>query len=386
MKIAIDCSKAINEKAGIARYTWEIAYNLPRIFKDDNFFYYFNFIRGYKEKNKLIKEIINDNENIKHKIYYLPGGLKEKLYPSSIPILNKTLLDNADVYLATEFLSYKYGLKIPQVLTVHDLALLRFPKHRGEKESLRHAKILKLACVNSDHIIAISQSTKNDIIQYFGINEKKITVVYNGYSDRFGPLQLKDRKNIVHEKYKINKPFILFVGTVEPRKNIVNLMKAYAEFNKKNDKFDLVIVGKRGWNTYEIDSFYDRISCKDKIHFLNFVPDEDLVYFYNNADLFCYPSVFEGFGLPVLEAMACGAAVVTSKVSSIPEVCGDAAYYIDPNDYLSIRKSFEDILGNIDIKKEMKLKSLKQAKKFSWEKCVSETHNVLKKASNKYEK
>ena len=387
MKIAIDGSKAVNEQAGIARYTWEIANNMPKYFKNDEFFYFFNFLRKSKEKINLIQKLIRKNKNVTYKIIPIPGQLKEKLLPQKFSILNHWL-KYYDIYHATEFLSFDNGLKIPQVVTVHDLAIVRFPKHRGEKESSRHSQMLKNACLYSDGIISVSHSTKNDIIKYFRINPDKITVVHSGYNPLFKKVNDPKKEKMIMHRYNINFPFILFVGTVEPRKNIINLMEAFSLFQKNMEvnKCHLVIIGKKGWNTSLIDKAYHDNIHKDKIHFLDYVEDDSLLYFYNKCELFCYPSIFEGFGFPPLEAMACGAPVVTSNISSLPEICGSAAYYIDPEDPKSIFQALSKILNDDGLRRLLRKKSLNQAKKFFWKKCVEETYKVYKGIIKKNEK
>lgn len=378
MKIAIDCSKAVNEKAGVARYTWEIADNLPKLYPQDRFFYFFNFMRGQNEKIPLIKKLTANAKNIRTKIYKIPGRFKERLLASSYSILNYWLKD-FDIYHATEFLSFDHGLKIPQVLTVYDLTMIRFPSHRV-KDSTRHGEMLKKACLKAEAILSISQATKDDLIKYFNIDPKKIFVTYLGYNPVFKKIDnIQEIKKIL-KKYYINYPYILFVGTIEPRKNIANLLKAFDKFkNQDKNNFHLVLIGKKGWNTSEIDETFAKTKYKDKIHFMDFIDDQELVYLYNAASLLCYPSLFEGFGLPVLEAMACGTPVITSNISSLPEVGGDAARYIDPDNIEDISNKITQILTDQIVLKAMSKKSLKQAKKFSWEKCARETYQVYEK-------
>lgn len=378
MKIAIDCSKAVNEKAGVARYTWEIADNLPNLYPQDHFFYFFNFMRGQNQKIPLIKKLTAEAKNITTRIYKIPGGFKERLLASSYSILNYWLKD-FDIYHATEFLSFDHGLKIPQVLTVYDLTMIKFPSHRA-KDSSRHGEMLKKACLKAEAILAISQTTKDDLIKYFKIDPAKIFVTYLGYNQIFKKIDNTRKVNQVLKKYQINFPYILFVGTIEPRKNIVNLLKAFDKF-KDQDKnnFHLVLIGKKGWNTLEIEETFKKTKYHDRIHFMDFIDDQELVYLYQGASLFCYPSLYEGFGLPVLEAMACGTPVITSNISSLPEVGGDAAKYIDPNNVEDISKKITQILTNQNVLKAMSKKSLGQAKQFSWEKCARETYQVYKK-------
>jgi glycosyltransferase involved in cell wall biosynthesis len=384
MRIAIDCSKAINEKAGIARYTRELALHLADNYKDDEFLFYFNFVRDMNKKTQEVVNFIGNRKNVKYVIQSLPGQLKELIFPSRISYLNK-LLKSYDIYHATEFLSFDRGLKIPQVLTVHDLSTLRFPNHRGAKESNKHTQMLKSACANSSAIISVSNSTKDDVIKYFNTNSGKITSIFLGYDEIFRQIKNPDDSSKILKMYKIKSPYLLFVGTIEPRKNIENLVVAFNKFKQTaaGKNYQLVLAGSRGWNSELIYKQIESSQSKNDIILLGHVADDDLVHLFNQTSLFCYPSIFEGFGLPVLEAMACGAPVLTSNVSSLPEVGGDAAEYVDPESSEKIFNSLERIIGNKKMLGEMSKKSLAQSKKFSWNKNAIETHKLYEKILEK---
>lgn len=378
MKIAIDCSKAVNESAGIARYTYEIATGLQKVIKpSDELFYYFNFLRG-KHKKELVKKITQDK--IKHKIIPLPGALKELIYPSNISFTN-LFLGDCDIVHATEFLSFDVGLKVPQVLTVHDLTMAKFPSHKGQKQAQRHTNMLRKACQHADAIISISQATKNDIVEYFHIAPKKIQTIPLGCSKIFKKILDKRKISQYLKKFQISDPYILFVGTIEPRKNVENIIKAFEEISKNEigSDYTLVLAGKIGWNSEKILKTYNKSEIKDRIKFIHGATDEDLLYLYNGATLFCFPSIYEGFGLPVLEAQKCGVPVVTSDVSSLPEVAGNAALYVDPGNYKDIADKINTVIQNEKIMKQMQWESLKQANEFSWDKCVKQTLEVYKR-------
>ncbi|OGD65732.1 hypothetical protein A3F08_02940 [Candidatus Berkelbacteria bacterium RIFCSPHIGHO2_12_FULL_36_9] len=375
MKIAIDCSKAVNEAAGIARYTENLTENLIKSYSYDQFFLYFNFMRGEEEKKEKIKSLIGQSKNVSYKIYHIPGWIKERVF--SLPVsFTRSWVKNSDLVHATEFLSFDNGLKIPQILTIHDLTMIKFPKHRGS-ESIRHGKMLKKAAQNADYIIAVSVATKKDIVKLLHINEEKIKVIYNGKDNVFKPHKITEKeKKYLTEKYKFALPYILFLGTIEPRKNIANLLLAFDKFAHKNNKYYLILAGKKGWNTKEIEKVYKGMEYKNRVRFLDYVEQKDLPLIYNASDLFCYPSLYEGFGLPVLEAMACGTPVLTANISSLPEVGGSAAGYVDPKNTDEIYQAITKILLNKNLLRKMKTEGIRQAKKFSWAKCAKETHQV----------
>lgn len=377
MKIAIDCSKAVNERAGVARYTKNLVYHMIRLLPDDHFSLYFNFVRKCQEKKLRILDLIGNNKNVSYKIYPLPGFLKERLFFSPFSLSQYWIADS-NIAHATEFLSFDNGLKIPQILTVHDLTMIKFPGQRGEKVSLRHGLMLKKACENADMIISISHSTKEDIKKYFSIDDEKIRVIYLAADAIYKKVNQALAKDILRKKYKIVFPYILFVSTLEPRKNLENLLKAFDKFSSSPEgkNYCLILAGKMGWNTKSIENTYGNMVNKHKVKFMGFVPDEDLVYLYNCASLLCYPSIYEGFGIPILEAMSCGCPVLTSDISSMPEVGGDAVYYAQPSDYLSIYQGMKKVICDKILSRKMISKGLIQAKKFSWIEFVRQTHKV----------
>ena len=281
--------------------------------------------------------------------------------------------------------------KVKKILTALDLSFLVFPEYFSKKDKLFWKYIFPIYLRKADKIITISESTKKDLIKYFKINDKKIKTVYLGYSkELFKPKdkgksynqvkRLLEKKGIIINNIK-EKKIILNVNTIQPRKNISNLIKAFDKMNDKNAI--LLISGKFGWKYEEIINVYEESLNKNNIHFLGFTEDEELANLYNISSVFIYPSFYEGFGLPPLEAMACGCPVITSNTSSLPEVVGDAGIMVDPNNVREIRKQIELVIKNKKLRKEMIGKGFKQAKKFSWEKTARETLKVLEELGKK---
>jgi len=204
-------------------------------------------------------------------------------------------------------------------------------------------------------------------------------VIYTSADPRFKFLRDKEaaRSYILHQ-YGIKDPFILYVGTLEPRKNIPTLIHAFAKVKKDGFPQKLLLIGGKGWKYEEIFSAINELSLTDQILIPGYVPDEDLVYFYNVADLFVYPSLYEGFGLPPLEAMACGTPVITSNKSSLPEVVGDAALLVDPLDVRALAGAIERVLANEELRAQLSERGLKRAKFFSWKKTAERTWEVYR--------
>lgn len=268
------------------------------------------------------------------------------------------------------------------VVTVHDLIPLVFPKNFpvGIKGSIKW-KLQKAALRNCDAIITDSQCSKKDIFKYTGIDEQKVNVAYLAAEQNFK--KNNSSNSAIKKKYNLPDKFVLYVGDVTWNKNLPNLIEAV---DKKN--LPLVLVGKalvadkfdknNPWNQ-DLLKVQNLTENNINIFRLGFVENEDLVDLYNAATVFAMPSLYEGFGLPILEAMSCGCPVVTTKQGSIPEIAGNAAFYIDSYDVNSIAKGINEVFSRENLQKELSKKGLDQAKKFSWEKTAEETIAVYKK-------
>jgi glycosyltransferase involved in cell wall biosynthesis len=226
-------------------------------------------------------------------------------------------------------------------------------------------------------IIADSQNTKNDCIKYLGIPEEKIKVIYLAPDSIYQPINNKQEiREQVCKKYNIEFPFILYTGTLEKRKNIPILIKAFYKLKKMGISHKLLIVGKKGWKYDDIFKTIKTLNLQKDIMFTGYVPKEDLVKFYNLADLFVYPSLYEGFGLPPLEAMACGCPVITSNTSSLPEVVKDAGIMFNPYCVDELVKIMYEVLIDESLRIELSRKGLERAKLFNWRKTAEETWKV----------
>jgi len=258
------------------------------------------------------------------------------------------------------------------VMTFHDAVPLIMPETLNERIRFEMQSFLQ-RIHNVDRFIAVSQSTKNDMVRYLNLPEWKIHVVHNGYDDKYG--LVKDT-GWVKQKYTRGKPYLLFVGTLEPRKNVTTLIKAFHRLKRKDLK--LVLAGNAGWDMDNITKLVGDLKLQEAVVFPGYVPEEDLIALYNEADLFVYPSLYEGFGIPLIEAMVCGAPVITSNISSMPEVVGDAGLLVNPLSEEELKKKIETVLGNPSLRERMKDKGLRRAKFFGWKKCARETREIYK--------
>jgi len=218
---------------------------------------------------------------------------------------------------------------------------------------------------------------KKEIINFYKVKSEKIVVIHYGVSENFKPVEVKEKEKIL-KKYGIKNSFILAVSNLQPRKNLKRLIKAYLHLlkNKDNFQFSLVIVGRKLWLYKEIFKEVRGLDLNDKIIFTDYIPEKDLIYLYNLAEVFVYPSLYEGFGFPVLEAMACGCLVITSNLSSLPEICEKAAILVNPYDIKAIANAINEVISNNNLRKFLKNEGLKQSQKFSWEKTAKKTLKV----------
>ena len=237
------------------------------------------------------------------------------------------------------------------------------------------------AALYADRIIAISQSTKQDLMHYFSVSEERICVVYLAPRHFCYPERNPDFLRSTLGRLEIYQDFILTVGSLEPRKNLKTLVEAYAMYVTHHSGRELlVIAGAKGWLNDDITQLVAALGVEDRVKFLGYVQEADLRVLYSAARLFVYPSLYEGFGLPPLEAMACGAPVITSNTSSLPEVVGDAAILIDPCSGEKLCQAMHMVLANDDLRSSMRQQSLERARLFSWEQAAQETLAVYREA------
>lgn len=278
---------------------------------------------------------------------------------------------------------------IPRVCTIFDLSYLHFPEMFKAKDIYQLKNWTKYSIENADHIITISNFTKKDIIDNYHIDPDKITVTYLGYDqENFYPLKDKKKVNEILNKYNIKQPYIIYIGTMQPRKNLVRLIEAFSSVVGEDDRLNLVIVGKttgpgrEGWMFQDILKAPKKFDIENRVIFTSFAPTKDLPALLSASEAFILPSLWEGFGIPALEAMACGTPVLVSNVSSLPEVVGHAAALFDPYSVKSISEAIAKAANNGSIRKKRVQLGLKQAKKFSWVKCAEETLKILENFKN----
>ena len=374
MKIGVNGYEAVIPRFGYDKNTGlplrvgsaEFAFRLIKEFaknNDHNFFIYTPV-----EPSKDLPRETNSFKYIvfKSKKLWTMLGLSKKIYKDK---------NNLDVFFSPTHYLPLFSV-VPSVVSIFDLSYLKYPE-LFKKKDLYQLKIWgRYSIKRAKAVITISESSKNAIIEEYKLASDKVHVVYPGIKELINNREIN--MTDLQKKYGIKKNFILFVGTIQPRKNIARMVEAISQI----PELELIVVGKKGWQYEGILDSPRKFGVENRVKFLEFVPDEELSELYKNAICFVLPSLYEGFGLPILEAMKYGCPVVTSNTSSLPEAGGDAALYFDPEDSSDIAEKIKKLLSDDKLKEDMIEKGYKQAKKFSWEKAAKETLHVLKEVVN----
>jgi glycosyltransferase involved in cell wall biosynthesis len=265
----------------------------------------------------------------------------------------------------------------PAIVTVYDLSFLHYPEQFPALQRRYLAGQTGRSCRQARRVIAISESGRQDIHRFFGVPLEKIDVVYPGVEARYRPLP-KDKVDAFRQQRNLPNRFILHVGTLQPRKNIPTLLDAFAQL--ADPDLHLILVGGKGWLFDEIFRQVERLALVERVHFPGYAADDELPLWYNAAELFVFPSLYEGFGMPVAEAMACGTPVVAANVSSIPEAVGEAGLLFAPQNGAELAERMANVLYDRHLSATMREKGLAQAAQFSWERAGRETAVVYRQA------
>lgn len=275
-------------------------------------------------------------------------------------------------------LHYTRPLRLPcaSVVTFHDMTFFLYPQLHTRAKRLFFPLAIRYSARHADALISVSESTRQDAIRLTGVEPDKIFSVPLGVSEDFHPTSDPAARNKIRERYHLPEDFILYVGLVEPRKNLPLLIKSYKALAGRGISLPLVIVGRFGWMYQEVLDLVDALGIKEVVQFAGYIPQDDLPIVYNLASLFVYPSLYEGFGLPVLEAMACGVPVVATSVSSLPEVAGEAGLLVPPGDETALTQAMQAALTDPDVRQQLTEKGPQRASQFTWKRTAQSTLKV----------
>lgn len=375
MRIGIDCRIYSSNFTGIGRYTHELVQNLIKINDEKKrpheFILFFNNpeYKNYEPPNPSVKKVLVDAQHysMKEQIKFLFILRKQKLDFTHFPHFNLPIF-----------------YRRPYMVTIHDLTLSLFPGRKMNKWYHRFAYniVIKNAVKHAVKIIAVSNNTKEDIINHLNVPEEKIEVIYHGISEKFTLLDDPKITEKTLKKFQIEKDFLLYTGVWRDHKNLPRLIKAFSIL--KNEKYldlSLVITGKPDPCYPEVKDTVKKLNLQQDVIFTGQVSDEELVHLYNAARIYVFPSLYEGFGFPPLEAMKCGTPVAASKASSIPEICGENnAIFFDPYDINDMADKIAMLYKDADMQTKLIENGIARACKFSWDITAEKTYDTIIKA------
>lgn len=357
MKIAIDARDLANVTTGVGRYLLNLLNHFAELRPEFQFQLY--------SDRPLTTAFENSNVNAR----LLKG---HKLLWKHLVMPLEQIRAGIDVFFVP---SYSTPLWNPaqSVVTIHDLIYTRFPQWTDRVERWRFATIVRFSARFAAKIIAVSEATRKDILDLTGVSPHKVQVIYEGVDAIFRRLP-EESINQVKNRLHLDRPFILYVGSMHYRRNVQRLLQAFSIL-KRDRKIpqQLLLCGLNLYRGSELETWVARERLEQDVRYIGYVSDEELVALYNMAEVFVYPSMYEGFGLPILEAMACGAPVVTCNVSALPEVAGNAALLIDPHDTQALVEALWRVLSEPNLKQELTGRGFEQSRKFSWKKAAQET-------------
>jgi glycosyltransferase involved in cell wall biosynthesis len=366
MRVGIDARLVYYSQAGIGQYILHLVNGLAQV-DDENEYV---LLQSRKDDTTILEQ-----PNFRRISLWTPSHHRLERYSLNVELMRLGL----DVLHSPDFIP-PHRPNCKSVITVHDLACLLYP-HFLTRESARYYGHIDQAVRWTDHIISVSESTKRDTIQHLGVPEDKITVVYEAANAIFRPIDRDEAHEQVRNRHGLDFPFVLFVSTIEPRKNVPTLLRAIWQLHEcYKEDVHLVLAGGKGWLFEDAFAVVEELKLDERVHFVGRVSSEDLLYLYNAAEMLAHPAFYEGFGLPPLEAMACGLPVVVSNVASLPEVVGDAGLLVDPHGVDELTVGMWRILNDGELAQELREKGLRQAARFSWERAARETLAIYKLA------
>lgn len=367
MHVGIDASRIAltAERTGTENYTLNLIESIKKLDKVNKYTLYFNKLPQYFE-------IAHGNVITR----YIP---LTRLW-TQVRLALECIVNPPEIlFVPAHTIPVVRRPNLKTIVTVHDLGAEFLAEYHQFPQKIYLNWSTKYVAKYATHIIAVSQSTKKDLIKQFKVDPKRITVVHEAVNTGlFYPREKTEVEN-VRKEFGLKRPYLLFVGTIQPRKNLLSLIEAFSKLKAKN--IDLVLAGKPGWLFEEIYLAPIKFGVGTRVKFLGFVPEDKIPALYSGAEVFVYPSLYEGFGLPILEAMACGCSVLTSNATSMPEVSGGNALLVNPNKISEITSGLDSLLKNKAKREQMVKKGLEWVKNFTWEKTARETISVFEKVA-----
>lgn len=369
MRIAINARHLLlNRLEGVGTVTDEVMRRMVHSHPEDQFDYYFDrkfdphFLHGP-----------NVHPHAFHPVTRLPILIR---YWLDHPVRKHAVKQKANVFFSPDGF-IPLGMSIPKVSMVHDVAYLRYPEYLQPRIRAFYKKWMPRYLAYTDHIITVSEFSKSEIIAGYNIPADKISVVYNGITDTFKSLK-EEQKKILRGKYTHGLPYFVYLGAIHPRKNLLTLVKAFEQFKSSNPSdHQLVLAGRPSWHTEELLKTIRQSPWKESIHLPGYITVSEATALVASAEAMIYPSLYEGFGLPLVEAMACGVPVICSNVSSLPEVAGNAALLFDPQDESQLAELMSRVISDKTLVAELVQKGHERCQHFSWDEAARKVYDIL---------
>lgn len=382
MRIGINADEAnVINPVGIGQFALNVIRGLEKIDKENKYYLYLTSLK----KSTLPVE----RAGWCYK-YIWPKKLSTQFSLPFNLLLNREKLD---VFFTPTHYAPRF-CPMPSVVSVMDTSYLIYPEYFSKKDLWQLKNWTEYSMKNARKAVVISESTKKDVVKFYGKKSKDVIVCYPGYDEKFKVIgetrlpasqrgeparQVREIEEI-KKKYGIEGEYLIAIGTLQPRKNYERLIRVFAKLKKEGGREKLVIVGKKGWLYDSLFETVKKLNVEHDAIFTGYVPDEDIVYLLNGAKIYVLASLYEGFGIPILEAQACGVPVACSRVSSIPEVAGEAAIYFDPKSEMDMAEKINQLLTVPDLREKMRQKGLENVKKFSWETCAKQVLKTIEEA------
>lgn len=370
MHIGVDIRSLMERQySGVAEYTLNLLNALLALDQENKYYLFYNSLKDVELPQFKGKNVKLCGFKYPNKLFNLGLKLWDKWQVDQ-------MIGGVDVFWLPNQQFINLSNKCHKVITFHDLSFERYPEFFSFKRKRWHEVINPKKLAKSfNHLIAVSKSTKNDLMDFYGIKDEKISVIHSGLNEIFSQEISDEKKNRVKDKYNLPDRFIMYLGTLEPRKNVIGLIEA---FNRIKSQTKLIIAGGKGWLYKDIYKAANHSPKKGSIKFLGYVEDKDRPALYSLAELFVFPSYCEGFGFPVLEAMASGTPVITSASSSLPEITNNTAILTNPYNLNELAQVMDQVLLSEELKNSLREKGRDWAKKFSWQEAANKTLEVFK--------
>jgi glycosyltransferase involved in cell wall biosynthesis len=375
VRIGIDYTAALRQGGGIGRHIRSLVQALARLDRQNEYILFAAGRHGPGQTPEVsetsgVSKFLAAHPNFRLKSVPLSDRFFNIIWQRlRLPLAVETFTGPLDIFHAPDFVLPPLR-RARGILTVHDLSFMRVPQYAEPALCAYLSRAVPRSVSRADHVLAVSQSTRRDLLELLAAAPDKITVVPNGVGEDFRRVTDREQLAGVQQRYGLPPRFILGLSTLEPRKNFAGLIRAFARLGAGGYGGDLVIAGGRGWLYEPIFAEVERQKLSGRVHFPGFVVNADLPALYTLADLFAFPSFYEGFGLPVLEALACGTPVICADNSSLPEVAGEAALMVGAEETEALAAGMRRLLADEELRQQLAQRGLAQARKFTWQEAA----------------